>query len=111
MGGIQYPSGKSIHTCYSVVLDSRHQEEKEFEMPANPKYTEQLRYMRKLIGQRVREERMRQRLTLRQLSNRTNLSIETLDHIEMGKGNCDLFTLAGIAVEFNKPLVSFFQRI
>lgn len=53
--------------------------------------------LNKLIGQRIRAERLRQSLTLRQLSDRTELTTSQLSQVELGKNAASVWALARIA--------------
>ncbi len=50
-----------------------------------------------LIGQRIRAERLRQNLTLRQLSDRTDLTTSQLSQVELGKNAASIWALARIS--------------
>jgi DNA-binding NtrC family response regulator len=50
-----------------------------------------------LIGRRIREERLSQNLTLRQLSNRTDLTTSQLSQVELGKNAASVWALARIS--------------
>jgi len=52
--------------------------------------------LNRLIGQRIRQERLRQSLTLRQLSSRTDLTTSQLSQVELGKNAASLWALARI---------------
>jgi DNA-binding response OmpR family regulator len=53
--------------------------------------------LNQLIGQRIRQERLRQSLTLRQLSQRTSLTTSQLSQVELGKNAASLWSLAKIS--------------
>ena len=53
--------------------------------------------LNKLIGQRIRAERLRQNLTLRQLSDRTDLTTSQLSQVELGKNAASIWALARIS--------------
>ncbi|HNQ24171.1 MAG TPA: response regulator [Phycisphaerae bacterium] len=53
--------------------------------------------LNKLIGQRIRQERLRQNLTLRQLSDRTDLTTSQLSQVELGKNAASVWALARIS--------------
>lgn len=53
--------------------------------------------LNRLIGQRIRAERLRQNLTLRQLSDRTNLTTSQLSQVELGKNAASVWALARIS--------------
>ncbi len=53
--------------------------------------------LNRLIGQRIRAERLRQNLTLRQVSDRSDLTTSQLSQVELGKNAASLWALARIA--------------
>ncbi len=53
--------------------------------------------LNRLIGHRIRQERLRQNLTLRQLSDRTNLTTSQLSQVELGKNAASIWALARIS--------------
>jgi DNA-binding NtrC family response regulator len=53
--------------------------------------------LNRLIGQRIRAERLRQNLTLRQLSDRTDLTTSQLSQVELGKNAASIWALARIS--------------
>jgi len=53
--------------------------------------------LNRLIGQRIREERLRQNLTLRQVSLRSDLTTSQLSQVELGKNAASLWALARIS--------------
>ncbi len=53
--------------------------------------------LNQLVGQRIRQERLSQNLTLRQLSQRTNLTTSQLSQVELGKNAASLWSLAKIS--------------
>ena len=53
--------------------------------------------LNRLIGQRIRTERLAQNLTLRQLSERTDLTTSQLSQVELGKNAASLWALARIS--------------
>lgn len=60
--------------------------------------------LNRLIGQRIRAERQAQRLTLRQLSDRTDLTTSQLSQVELGKNAASLWALARISNSLGQPL-------
>lgn len=52
--------------------------------------------LNRLIGQRIRRERLKQSLTLRLLSNRAELTTSQLSQVELGKNAASLWALARI---------------
>jgi YesN/AraC family two-component response regulator len=57
-----------------------------------------------LIGQRIRRERLKQSLTLRQLSERSELTTSQLSQVELGKNAASLWALARICGALGKQL-------
>lgn len=53
--------------------------------------------LNKLIGQRIRAQRLGQSLTLRQLSDRTDLTTSQLSQVELGKNAASIWALARIS--------------
>lgn len=53
--------------------------------------------LNKLIGQRIRTHRLNQNLTLRQLSDRTDLTTSQLSQVELGKNAASIWALARIS--------------
>ena len=53
--------------------------------------------LNRLIGQRIRRERQRRGLTLRQLSERTELTTSQLSQVELGKNAASIWALARIS--------------
>jgi DNA-binding NtrC family response regulator len=52
--------------------------------------------LNRLIGQRIRSHRLEQNLTLRQLSDRTDLTTSQLSQVELGKNAASIWALARI---------------
>ena len=53
--------------------------------------------LNRLIGQRIRSHRLSQNLTLRQLSDRTDLTTSQLSQVELGKNAASIWALARIS--------------
>jgi DNA-binding NtrC family response regulator len=53
--------------------------------------------LNRLIGQRIRTQRLGQNLTLRQLSDRTDLTTSQLSQVELGKNAASIWALARIS--------------
>lgn len=60
--------------------------------------------LNRLIGQRIRAERLAQSLTLRQLSDRTDLTTSQLSQVELGKNAASLWALARISNSLGQPV-------
>ena len=56
--------------------------------------------LNRLIGQRIRAQRLSQNLTLRQLSDRTDLTTSQLSQVELGKNAASIWALARISNAF-----------
>lgn len=57
--------------------------------------------LNRLIGQRIRSHRLSQNLTLRQLSDRTDLTTSQLSQVERGKNAASMWALARICNSFS----------
>ncbi len=53
--------------------------------------------LNRLIGQRIRSHRLAQNLTLRQMSDRTDLTTSQLSQVELGKNAASIWALARIS--------------
>jgi len=60
--------------------------------------------LNKLIGQRIRQERLKQSLTLRQLSERSELTTSQLSQVELGKNAASVWALARISGSLGRQL-------
>ncbi len=60
--------------------------------------------LNRLIGQRIRTERLAQNLTLRQLSDRTDLTTSQLSQVELGKNAASIWALARISNSLGKQM-------
>lgn len=60
--------------------------------------------LNRLIGQRIRQERQAQKLTLRQLSERAELTTSQLSQVELGKNAASLWALARISNSLGKQI-------
>lgn len=60
--------------------------------------------LNRLIGQRIRQERLKQNLTLRQLSERSDLTTSQLSQVELGKNAASVWALARISGSLGKQL-------
>ncbi len=60
--------------------------------------------LNRLIGQRIRQERLKQSLTLRQLSERAELTTSQLSQVELGKNAASIWALARISSSLGKQL-------
>jgi len=60
--------------------------------------------LNRLIGQRIRQERLKQSLTLRQLSDRAELTTSQLSQVERGKNAASIWALARISGALGKQI-------
>ena len=60
--------------------------------------------LNRLIGQRIRRERLKQSLTLRQLSERSELTTSQLSQVELGKNAASVWALARISGSLGRQL-------
>lgn len=60
--------------------------------------------LNRLIGQRIRQERLAQKLTLRQLSERAELTTSQLSQVELGKNAASLWALARISNSLGRQI-------
>jgi DNA-binding NtrC family response regulator len=67
--------------------------------------------LNRLIGQRIRTERQRQNLTLRQVSVRSDLTTSQLSQVELGKNAASLWALARISNALGMQLSQLLQGL
>lgn len=63
------------------------------------------------VGRRLRERRTAEQLTLKQLANRTGLSVSLISQIELGKSAASMSTLHKLATALRIPMTYFFETI
>ena len=63
------------------------------------------------IGKHVRGRRHELGLTLKQLSNRTALSVSLISQIELGRSAASVLTLYKLATALDVPTAFFFQSV
>jgi len=63
------------------------------------------------VGRRLRERRSAQQLTLKQLANRTGLSVSLISQIELGKSAASMSTLHKLATALQVKMTYFFETI
>jgi DNA-binding response OmpR family regulator len=63
------------------------------------------------VGQRLRERRTAGELTLKQLANRTGLSVSLISQIELGKSAASMSTLHKLATALQVKMTYFFETI
>ena len=64
-----------------------------------------------LLGARVRALRQRKALTLRQLANKTSLSVSLISQIELGKSAASVSTLRKLAAALSSSLAALFEGV
>jgi len=63
------------------------------------------------VGRRIRERRHAQPLTLKQLANRTGLSVSLISQIELGKSAASMSTLHKLATALGVKMTYFFETV
>jgi DNA-binding response OmpR family regulator len=63
------------------------------------------------VGRRLRERRTGEQLTLKQLANRTGLSVSLISQIELGKSAASMSTLHKLAAALQVRMTYFFETI
>jgi DNA-binding NtrC family response regulator len=63
------------------------------------------------VGRRLRERRLGQSLTLKQLANRTGLSVSLISQIELGKSAASMSTLHKLSTSLQVRMTYFFETI
>lgn len=63
------------------------------------------------IGRRIRLERHDAHLTLKQLANRTGLSVSLISQIELGKSAASMSTMHKLAAALGVPMAHFFEKL
>jgi DNA-binding NtrC family response regulator len=63
------------------------------------------------VGGRIRERRKDRSLTLRQLANRTGLSVSLISQIELGKSAASMSTLHKLATALQVRMTYFFETV
>jgi len=64
--------------------------------------------LHKAIGQNIRRLRKERKLTLKQLSRRTSLSVSLLSQIERAESSASVSSLYKIAIALNEKLTTLF---
>ena len=62
-------------------------------------------------GRRVREKRHEAKLTLKQLANRTGLSISLISQIELGSSAASMSTMHKLATALGTRMAYFFETL
>ena len=63
------------------------------------------------VGWRIRERRQGRKLTLKQLANRTGLSVSLISQIELGKSAASMSTLHKLATALQVKMTHFFETV
>ncbi len=63
------------------------------------------------VGRRIREQRHSRPLTLKQLANRTGLSVSLISQIELGKSAASMSTLHKLATALGTKITYFFEAV
>ena len=63
------------------------------------------------VGHRIRERRHSRPLTLKQLANRTGLSVSLISQIELGKSAASMSTLHKLATALGTKMTYFFETV
>jgi two-component system, OmpR family, response regulator len=63
------------------------------------------------VGRRIRERRHAEPLTLKQLANRTGLSVSLISQIELGKSAASMSTLHKLATALGVRMTYFFETV
>ena len=63
------------------------------------------------VGKRIRERRHAEPLTLKQLANRTGLSVSLISQIELGKSAASMSTLHKLATALGVKMTYFFETV
>ncbi len=67
--------------------------------------------LNQVVGKRLREKRSAAQLTLKQLANRTGLSVSLISQIELGKSAASMSTLHKLATALQVRMTYFFETI
>jgi DNA-binding response OmpR family regulator len=67
--------------------------------------------LNQVVGGRLREQRTKAGLTLKQLANRTGLSVSLISQIELGKSAASMSTLHKLATALQVKMTYFFETL
>jgi DNA-binding response OmpR family regulator len=67
--------------------------------------------LNQVVGRRLRERRSAGELTLKQLANRTGLSVSLISQIELGKSAASMSTLYKLATALQVKMTYFFETV
>jgi DNA-binding response OmpR family regulator len=68
-------------------------------------------HLNQVVGGRLRERRTAEGLTLKQLANRTGLSVSLISQIELGKSAASMSTLHKLATALQVRMTYFFETV
>ena len=68
-------------------------------------------WLNQVVGKRLREKRSAAQLTLKQLANRTGLSVSLISQIELGKSAASMSTLHKLATSLQVRMTYFFETV
>jgi DNA-binding response OmpR family regulator len=67
--------------------------------------------LNQVVGKRLREKRTESKLTLKQLANRTGLSVSLISQIELGKSAASMSTLHKLSTALQVRMTFFFETV
>ena len=67
--------------------------------------------LNQVVGKRLREKRSEAQLTLKQLANRTGLSVSLISQIELGKSAASMSTLHKLSTALQVRMTYFFETV
>lgn len=67
--------------------------------------------LNQVVGKRLREKRSAAQLTLKQLANRTGLSVSLISQIELGKSAASMSTLHKLSTSLQVRMTYFFETV
>ncbi len=67
--------------------------------------------LNQVVGKRLREKRSAEQLTLKQLANRTGLSVSLISQIELGKSAASMSTLHKLTTALQVRMTYFFETL
>jgi DNA-binding response OmpR family regulator len=67
--------------------------------------------LNQVVGRRLRNQRSKEQLTLKQLANRTGLSVSLISQIELGKSAASMSTLQKLATALQVKMTYFFETV
>jgi DNA-binding NtrC family response regulator len=67
--------------------------------------------LNQIVGKRLREKRSGSKLTLKQLANRTGLSVSLISQIELGKSAASMSTMNKLSTALQVKMTYFFETV